>query len=488
MKLRGEKDKNMRNKGITLIALVITIIVLLILAAVSIATLTGENGILTRANDAKEQTEVADEKEAVQLAYAGAVAEKKGTGDVTASDLNNEFTTNGRKDANASGENPITVTFDSGRTYTIDSNGNITGPEEANIIATMKIVGEKVTTDPPMPNDNFEHVAGTIDTGYVIRDKTNGNEFVWVPVDKNQKIEISVTSKENIESITLTDPTGNPITLANSDNLGTSYSNTNVEPTINGPYVMKVTAGGETKEVILGVHSLYAMDTFVDWTLTDEYISNMTGGQYTDIKSFLEYASQQMQYEMTLGDLYIMLYQEEFNIDDYTESNDSEGIKCDKESVESNGGFYIGRYEASYEDENAVSKVSTDTRTSNSTTLTDGMLWNYISQTDALQKSKEMYPGKSSLLTGAAWDRTLGWLEETGAVSSIEIVGDSKTWGNYSDDEFSNTTGLINTGSMDETEKNHIFDLAGNLAEWTTEADDTDNRVYRGRFLLRFRL
>ena len=45
-----------RNNGITLIALVITIIVLLILAGISIATLTGENGILTRANDAKVET------------------------------------------------------------------------------------------------------------------------------------------------------------------------------------------------------------------------------------------------------------------------------------------------------------------------------------------------------------------------------------------------------------------------------------------------
>ena len=44
MNMKGEKDKNMRDKGITLIALVITIIVLLILAAVSIATLTGQNG------------------------------------------------------------------------------------------------------------------------------------------------------------------------------------------------------------------------------------------------------------------------------------------------------------------------------------------------------------------------------------------------------------------------------------------------------------
>ena len=44
------------NKGITLIALVITIIVLLILAAVSIATLTGENGILTQAENSKTKT------------------------------------------------------------------------------------------------------------------------------------------------------------------------------------------------------------------------------------------------------------------------------------------------------------------------------------------------------------------------------------------------------------------------------------------------
>ena len=58
---------------------------LLILAGVCIATLTGENGILTRAHDAKAQTGVAEEKEAISLAYSGAVAEKRGTGDITAS-------------------------------------------------------------------------------------------------------------------------------------------------------------------------------------------------------------------------------------------------------------------------------------------------------------------------------------------------------------------------------------------------------------------
>ena len=56
-----------KNKGITLIALVITIIVLLILAGVSISMLTGENGILTQAQRAKKETEISSEEEALQL-------------------------------------------------------------------------------------------------------------------------------------------------------------------------------------------------------------------------------------------------------------------------------------------------------------------------------------------------------------------------------------------------------------------------------------
>ena len=60
-----------KEKAITLIALVITIIVLLILAGVSIATLTGNNGILTRTNQAKEETEKAGAKEKVQMEVIG---------------------------------------------------------------------------------------------------------------------------------------------------------------------------------------------------------------------------------------------------------------------------------------------------------------------------------------------------------------------------------------------------------------------------------
>ena len=70
-KLNLKTRKN--QKGITLVALVITIIILLILAGIVISSLTGENGILTRANDSKTQTEIGKEKEILQLAYTSAI-------------------------------------------------------------------------------------------------------------------------------------------------------------------------------------------------------------------------------------------------------------------------------------------------------------------------------------------------------------------------------------------------------------------------------
>ena len=67
------------NKGITLIALVITIIVLLILAGVSIAMLTGDNGILSQADTAVTETHVGAAEEAIKLTVANIIAEEEGT-------------------------------------------------------------------------------------------------------------------------------------------------------------------------------------------------------------------------------------------------------------------------------------------------------------------------------------------------------------------------------------------------------------------------
>ena len=72
------KEKLRNKKGITLIALVITIIVLLILAGVTIATLTGENGILTKATESKERTTKATAEEMISVVIGGLQTENLG--------------------------------------------------------------------------------------------------------------------------------------------------------------------------------------------------------------------------------------------------------------------------------------------------------------------------------------------------------------------------------------------------------------------------
>ena len=76
-------------KGITLISLVVTIIVLLILAGVSIATLTGDNGILARATEAQNKTKEAQEKEGLELAVTSSRVEDVNTLEINKENLEN---------------------------------------------------------------------------------------------------------------------------------------------------------------------------------------------------------------------------------------------------------------------------------------------------------------------------------------------------------------------------------------------------------------
>ena len=148
MKKRIELRKKERSsKGITLIALVITIIVLLILAAVSIATLTGDNGILTKAQTAKEEKTEAEAKEKVQIAVMGSF-DKNGK-------LNlDELKENLRKvEGFESGANennfPITVMVD-GQQIIVQENGTVVekqGDNPTTFNPETLTIGEATNTD-----------------------------------------------------------------------------------------------------------------------------------------------------------------------------------------------------------------------------------------------------------------------------------------------------------------------------------------------------
>ena len=84
-KIHLEKESLKTKNGITLIGLVVTIIVLLILAGVSIMTLTGDNGLLNRTTSAKQKTELATFKEKLNLAYMSAYTDSAQNGTYTVS-------------------------------------------------------------------------------------------------------------------------------------------------------------------------------------------------------------------------------------------------------------------------------------------------------------------------------------------------------------------------------------------------------------------
>ena len=203
-----EKDRNMKEKnklksktsrlkemktspkGITLIALVITIIVLLILAGVSIAMLTGDNGILTQAKEAKEANIAGGEKEQIQLAMQSLKLKKQADNvstTVTAEELQKQLLDDGAKNVTVeAGENGSLVVkyADSKNQYTVNQNGEIGGngqtPDKPETGGTLPSTAD---TTPFLPT-GATVVEKDLNKGVVIKD-TNGNYWTWIEVPKS---------------------------------------------------------------------------------------------------------------------------------------------------------------------------------------------------------------------------------------------------------------------------------------------------------------
>lgn len=146
------KNKLKERKGITLIALVITIIVLLILAGVSIAMLTGDNGILTQANKAKTETEYKGAEEKVKLAIMAARSQSE-RGTLDAEKLVTEVTTNyGGQAETTAGGFPVTVTID-GKSFIVSEDGTIESAGAKPQITDVKIVTNSDGTGEDVPDN-----------------------------------------------------------------------------------------------------------------------------------------------------------------------------------------------------------------------------------------------------------------------------------------------------------------------------------------------
>ena len=349
-----------RNKGITLITLVVTIIVLLILAGISLGMLTGENGILNRAAEAKEKTGAANKEERRKLAQAEAL-------------MNTESTT----------YNGVSVPVG---------------------FAPTKIEGED-----------------SVDEGLVITDGY-GNEYVWVEV---------------------------PTAIYSDSKYNTNGTPSSVE----------------------------------DWEKIRDCLKAYTS-DYSDSDC------------------------KDTNTDGTTYSNDYKNML---KSVYTNGGFWIGRYEAGLEEGKSPRTSYVAIAESDKAVTKPNMYpYNYVRRDEAQTLAERMnYDGvTSSLIYGVQWDLVLKFIETKGGATLADLKIDSSNIGNYCNTQKTLISGkyasisnlaqwndynidlencvqngktmarvpvLITTGASDETKICNIFDIAGNVFEWTREFYDTSN-------------
>ena len=384
------------NKGITLVALVVTIVVLLILAGVSINLVLGNNGIIAKAQEAKTKSAEASENDLKGM--NGLLSEMEGA---------------------------------------LAGNGGAGGSGTG-----TKVPAEATAeTAPYFPDNTFTKKEGTIDTGLVIQD-ASGNEYVWVVVPRTT----AVYKKTGLGKTTFTDA---------------DY--TSIEKDLKDYTSTYVTRDGYSDTYV-------ADDKNVGWFADATAYNNLKNSM---LKSIYE-----------------------------------------------NGGFYVGRYEAgigtnrtSNIDKNSEEKYITPSTAP--VTKADAYPYTYVTRTQAQNLASNVNSGTktSSLMFGVQWDLVLAFMsKDTAKVTDTrKLTSNSTTIGNYRNSVFQlSQTGkyatmsdwslsstwnqstkpttnfvdssrnkiaqssdgngiLVTTGTSETNKVMNIYDIAGNVWEWTLE-------------------
>ena len=413
-RIKNKSIKNRKNSGITLIALVITIIVLLILAGVVIASLTGENGILNRAASTKDSTDRGELIDKVKLEILNnEIGKKIGEADNLRTILERYFTVPSGADLT---DMNLELTSKDGR-FKVKI-GELLGSAVAGGGDTLPSTTE---TSPWLPT-SATVTENDLSKGVTVKDG-NDNEWVWIVVPKSVTASVALIGENE-------NPTGSSL-----ENALKAYAETVV--TNRGSYA----------------------DTWYSQAQT-----GLTSDQYTAKKRAM------------------------------------------LNSIKTNGGFWIGKYEVGSNDVRASGNTG---NTSTPLIQKNKYPYTYVTCSEAEGLAETLTTGlggTGSLMFGTQWDLVMAYIRNN--TNPQLDVYNSTTWGNHYDSALTitndnakgstnpnnttptwnivtgkaqNSSVLLTTGASDETNVLNICDIAGNVWEWTLEYSSNSNCPCTGR-------
>ena len=429
-----------RNSGITLIALVVTIVVLLILAGISIGALTSDNGIINQTHDAKNDTEYAGWEEQIDLAIIDAESKHRNP---SLDDIKEELKNKGVIDDYSQ----------------VDEEGTITTNEPVYEIAGKlddyvpfgpgKFAGKNEEYTDETSNEEYKTVTvpegfqilpdkSKIDDGLVIEDK-NGSQFVWIPVsDINDMAQCSTAGGScNLE-------------LKGNELKCTTHNSTEI--------VGKLYATATGENQFGKVNTSYNPNSGLREPAVVTNNSSGTGTSYD-------------------GD--------STNLSQLGYSNYSEFLTALKKqykematSVAKYKGFYVGRYELGLEGDTPVSKNASTEKNKDKVITADAGSSSLKNWYGLYKKCLEYkVPGisnslvTSTMIWGSQYDAMMNWMKSNNI--DVKSTADGTN-------TIRNSDSSRRTGAQSKDFLNNIYDLFGCHYEWTLEALSSNNRVYRG--------
>ena len=447
-------------KGITLITLAITIVVLIILAGVSINAVIGDDGIIKKAQNSANLTKEAEVKEAINRT----ILEFYLTDDYeTLEDFLKAKVTEGKIDSvtkNADGtltvkkENySVKVENKTNSSGGSSSGGETQTPEitigEAKVVANSDGTGSAITDANSVYLGNTLYItfSHSITGGTTVVDKT-----IPYAVAKNGTYTFTVTGTVNGKNYTK-----NVSVTVNQFKDAYEYMQTNTKVTYSDG------------------------DVWIpeEFRISTDSAETVQGGLVIEDKDLNQFVWVPV---ATIADYKRTWYKGYDPFSSYSEALPED----EKTSVKTYKGFYIGRYEAGNKENTEAKKLRNSNDVTKTVTIKANQApYNYVTRTQAVSlaegfATKQGYKAKTKLVSSYAWDTTIAFLQKVNS-----DYGNSSEEGNYNDTTFSYTdiTGASQTKASDSavlvptgqtTPVCNIYDMGGNVWEWTTESRSDD--------------